>query len=137
MPIIMKTPVEFKSPQENPDSDYVWDRKSRKLVRKSELIAIAKDEYYWDAEKRQMVKRELPQEEPTEQIDTYWDKEVKQLVTKPEPAKPVVYKRMVPSKPMTKQADHYVKVEDGSLHKYYNTKSQYLKDMAALDIINT
>lgn len=117
-------------PQVTPNSDYVWDRKLRKLVKKGEeSIVSTKDNHYWDPELRRMVKKE----EPVPDSGTYWEPVIKQLVTKPEPPKPVVYKREVPYKPITKHASHYIKVEDGSLHKFYNTKSQYLKDMAALE----
>ena len=109
MPIILKQPdkVQVKN------NDYIWDRDQRKLVKK-ENAAPAKEEYV------------------SAKTETYWDPTIKQLVTKPEPPKSTVIKREVPFKEMKGYPSHYIKVEDGSLHKLYNTKSQYLKDMAAL-----
>jgi hypothetical protein len=102
MPIILKNPVVNK-PQEK--SEYIWDRESRKLIKKNEeKIVEVKQEPISYKQNRQFVNNIDP-----------------------------VYKRETPSKGTNKHPDHYIKVEDGSLHKFYNTKSQYLKDMAALD----
>lgn len=91
------------------------------------------NEYVWDRELRKLIKRDTGEEVVTTKNEQVWDAQIKQTVSKPEPAKNVELKRQVPSKKEKQMPDHYIKVEDGSLQKFYNTKSQYLKDMAALD----
>lgn len=108
MPIITNNQVEKKTPPV--ENEYVWDRNLRKLVKKTtgEEVVTTKNEQVWNAE-------------------------IKQTVSKPEPKKNVELKRQIPSKKEKQMPEHYIKIEDGSLQKFYNSKSQYLKDMAALD----
>jgi hypothetical protein len=80
------------------------------------------NEYIWDRKLRKLVKREV------EEVDVKNEPIVK--VNKPEPTE---LKRQVPLNQTKEMPSHYIKVEDGSLIKFYNTKSEYLKDMAALD----
>lgn len=85
------------------------------------------NEYIWDRQLRKLVKRETNEEIVTTKNEQVWK------VNKPEPTKDIEMKRRIPLNESNQMPDHYIKVEDGSLQKFYNTKSQYLKDMAALD----
>lgn len=82
-----------------------------KIVEKEQPTKTAPtNEFYWDTNSRKMVKVEEKQ---------------------PKPA-PVIEKK-VEVKTIEEPKEQYKHVHHGDLHKLFNTKSDYLKDMAVLE----
>lgn len=86
---------------------------SEELVKQQASLTESRSKYKWDNNTKQLILNEQPNR-----------------VVKEQPKKIVKEIKKIEEPPVV---DRYKHIEEGGLHKLVNTKSDYLKDMLALE----
>lgn len=94
---------------------------SEELVKQQASLAESRSKYKWDNNTKQLILNEQPKKVVNEQPNR---------VVKEQPKKIVKEIKKIEEPPVV---DRYKHIEEGGLHKLVNTKSDYLKDMLALE----